>query len=80
MWVLGSFGNTYLATHLARLEVSGMTEGEQTTHFANDIDRLVDRYRQEYSISYISLIGVLYAKATLLTNEACDRSHPEEED
>lgn len=57
-----------------------MTEGEQTQHFAEDLDRLVERYRQEYEIGYIPVIGVLHAKATLLTNEVYDRSHPEEGD
>lgn len=51
-----------------------MTEKEQTDHFANEIDRLVDRYRSEYEMSYASVVGVLQMKIHLLCDEASERS------
>lgn len=47
-----------------------MSDREQAQHFAAEIDKLVDRFRQEYDIGYMSLIGVLHAKAHLLVDEA----------
>jgi len=51
-----------------------MTEKEQTDHFADDLDKLVDRYRSEYEITYASIVGVLQMKSHLLCEEASDRS------
>lgn len=50
-----------------------MTEKDQTDHFANDLDKLVDRYRSEYEISYASVVGVLQMKIHLLCSEAEER-------
>jgi len=50
-----------------------MTERDQITAFADDIDRLVDRYRSEFEISLASAVGVLVMKAFLLCSEAYDR-------
>lgn len=47
-----------------------MTEGEQITHFANDLDKLVDRYRAEYDLTFASVVGVLQMKSHLMCMEA----------
>lgn len=47
-----------------------MDEQEQITHFANDIDALVERYRDEYDMMYSSFIGVFQMKSYLLMGEA----------
>ena len=50
-----------------------MTDKEQITHFANDIDNLVDRYRSEYDMTYAAIVGVLQMKSHLLIVEASER-------
>lgn len=49
-----------------------MTDKEQTDHFANDIDSLVERYRSEYEISYAAVVGVLQMKIHLICKEAAE--------
>lgn len=51
-----------------------MSEQEQINAFANDLDNLIDRYRKEFEVTYSSVVGVLFMKATLLSNEAADDS------
>lgn len=51
-----------------------MTDKEQTDHFANELDALVDRFRSEYEMSYATTVGVLEMKIHLLCNEAKERS------
>lgn len=43
---------------------------DQTAHFANDLERLIDRYRAEYDITYAQLVGVLHIQSHLLCLEA----------
>lgn len=50
-----------------------MSDKEQTDHFANDVDALVERYRSEYEMSYAATIGVLQMKIHLLCAEAAER-------
>lgn len=47
-----------------------MTQREQCSHFGDDLDRLVDRYRDEYDMTMASVVGVLHMKAWLLCEEA----------
>ena len=47
-----------------------MTEKEQIDHFAKDLNRLVDRYRSEYELSYASVVGVLHMKIFSMCDEA----------
>lgn len=49
-----------------------MSDKEQTDNFANDVDRLVDRYRSEYEIPYAAVVGVLQMKIHLLCDEASE--------
>lgn len=50
-----------------------MTDKEQTDAFANDLDRLVERYRQEFEMTYAQVVGVLVMKTHLLCDEAQGR-------
>lgn len=46
-----------------------MTEKEQIKHLADDVDKLIERYRTEYDLSYAAAVGVLQMKAHLLCAE-----------
>ena len=54
-----------------------MSEHEQIQHFADELDKLVDRFRSEYEIAYGSIIGALHIKAHDLIDEANDRNKGE---
>lgn len=43
---------------------------DQATHFANDLERLINRYRDEYDITYAQLVGVLHIQSFMLCREA----------
>jgi hypothetical protein len=45
----------------------------QVTQFANEIDRLVDRFRSEYDLTYAEAVGVLTMKTHLLCAESAER-------
>lgn len=47
-----------------------MTDKEQTDAFADDLDKLVERYRSEFQITYAQIVGVLQIKAWLVCQEA----------
>jgi hypothetical protein len=49
-----------------------MKDSEQTEAFATDLDRLVDRYRSEFELTYAQVIGALYLKAGFLVIEAAE--------
>lgn len=49
-----------------------MEEKEQTNAFADDLDRLVDRYRNEFDMTYASVVGALQMKIHLLCQEAAN--------
>lgn len=51
-----------------------MTEKEQIDHLADELDRLVERFRSEYDLSYAAVVGVLEMKKWLLCAEADERS------
>ncbi len=51
-----------------------MTDKQQTDHFAHELDRLIDRFRMEYEISYAAVIGTLHIKATTLVIDAGDEN------
>ena len=50
-----------------------MSDKEQTDHFADEIDRLVERFRSEHELSYARAVGVLQMKIHLLCAEAAER-------
>ncbi len=49
-----------------------MTETEQINRFSDELDALVDRYAQEYDLSYASVIGCLTLKIHTLCCDATD--------
>lgn len=51
-----------------------MNEKEQTQHFADELDNLVERFRKEYDLTYAAVVGTLQMKAFTLMQEANDRS------
>lgn len=53
-----------------------MTESEQTQHLADELDKLVERFRQEYEVTYASVVGVLHMKALLLCLESKQQPPP----
>ena len=44
---------------LADLVEEGMTEREQVDAFAEDLGKLIDRYRSEFDLTIAGIIGVL---------------------
>lgn len=59
--------------------VSLMDDREQIVAFSNDVDRLVDRYRDEFDMTYAAAVGVLFMKAQLLCEEAVDEGDDDAE-
>lgn len=47
-----------------------MNGQEQTDAFASDLDALVERYRQEFDLTYAAVLGTLAMKSHLLMVEA----------
>jgi hypothetical protein len=47
-----------------------MSEQEQIFAFADELDKLVQRYTDEFDLTYASAVGVLHTKATFLILEA----------
>lgn len=56
-----------------------MDAKEQLLAFANDLDRLVDRYRDEFDLDYGSVVGILFMKAHLLSDEAVAQHEDDDE-
>lgn len=54
-----------------------MDDKQQIFAFADDLDRLVDRYRSEFDLTYAAVVGILFMKAQLLCGEAGDRDDDE---
>lgn len=50
-----------------------MSEKEQIEQFSNELDKLVERFRKEYELTYGSVVGSLHMKAYLLCKEAQER-------
>jgi hypothetical protein len=49
-----------------------MSAEEQTNQFSDELDKLVDRFRSEYELTYAQVVGVLEMKKWLLCDEARD--------
>lgn len=47
-----------------------MDDKQQVFAFADDVDKLVERYRNEFDMTYAAVVGVLFMKAQLLCREA----------
>ena len=50
--------------------VSRMDQSEQAAHFATELEKLVDRYRDEYDLLYPTIIGMLEIQSHMLMVEA----------
>ena len=44
----------------------------------NDLERLINRYRDEYDITYAQLVGVLHIQSHLLCREAEEKTDEED--
>lgn len=51
----------------------GPSDKEQVRRLADELDKLVDRARSEYDLSYASMVGVLAFKQHTLMQEAQER-------
>lgn len=54
-----------------------MTDAEQVKHLGDEIDRVIDRVRAEYDMTYASVVGVLEMKKHLLCAEAAEKGEAE---
>lgn len=50
-----------------------MTDKEQTDHFADELDRLINRFSREYELCYSQVVGVLQMKIHTLCTGAQKR-------
>lgn len=50
-------------------QIRGVDQRTQIEHFANELDKLVDRFCDEYSMPYASVVGVLAFKTNLLMKD-----------
>lgn len=60
-----------------------MTHREQESAFADDLNKLIDRYRFEFDLTYAQMVGLLTITSHNLLNESCDpdtTDESEEED
>lgn len=53
-----------------------MDQKEQQRQFSEELDKLIDRFRKEYEISYASVVGSLTIKIHLLCTEAEEDNDP----
>lgn len=54
------------------MEVGVMDGQEQIQQVADELDKLIERCRIEYDLSYASVVGVLQMKTHLLCQEAAE--------
>lgn len=57
-----------------------MTDGDQTEAFDDAINRAIDRFTQEFDLTYASVIGVLVMKVVELTLQSGIHEHNDQED
>jgi hypothetical protein len=57
-----------------------VSDKEQIFQFGDELDRLVNRFRAEYDLSYAAIVGTLHMKAHLLCAEAAERDPDERPD
>ncbi len=46
-----------------------MTQEEQTEAFAGELDKLIDRYCDEFDLPYAAVVGVMHFKTHLLMQD-----------
>lgn len=47
-----------------------MSHVDQIEHLENDLDRIIERYRKEYEMTFAAMIGVFQLKVHQLSVEA----------
>lgn len=52
-----------------------MDNDDQVMALADDLDKLIERYRVEFDLNFASVVGVLEAKKWFLIREAEDRKN-----
>lgn len=57
-----------------------MTDKQQTASFADELDKLIERFRSEYDMSYAQVVGVLEFKKWLLCSEVSEESEENDEE
>jgi hypothetical protein len=57
-----------------------MTDGDQTEAFDDAINRAIDRFTQEFDLTYASVIGVLIMKVVELTLQSGIHENDQEND
>lgn len=55
-----------------------MSRIQQVAAFANDLDNLIERYEQEFDLTYVDVIGVLHLKTHLICVDAAADDEGEE--
>jgi hypothetical protein len=50
---------------------------EQIEAFAEDLDRLIERYRSEFDLTYAAVVGALTIKSHILCTEAAEQADEE---
>lgn len=57
-----------------------MDEKEQINALASELDTMIERFRDEFDLSYASVVGTLHMKITVLELEIIDQFNSEEEE
>jgi hypothetical protein len=57
-----------------------MNKDERVCAFADDLDRLVRRYAEEFDITAASTVGILFMKAHLLCANAVNNYNDDDDD
>lgn len=57
-----------------------MSEQERVQHFADDLDSLIERYRQEYDIMLTSVVGVLTLQVHYLLSDVYHKDAEDEDE
>lgn len=50
-----------------------MSESDQIKQLGDEVDKIINRAREEYDITYAAVVGVLQMKIHLLCEEAQDQ-------
>lgn len=57
-----------------------MDHFEQINQFNTELDKLIDRVREEYDMSYESVVGALHIRAAMVALEAIKEEFEDEDD
>lgn len=57
-----------------------MSDAEQISAFATELDALVERYREEFDLTYAAVVGALHMKAFEICREAEETLEDDDDD